>query len=302
MQSREVKCIFTGLFSTVTILMANISKIMKKLFKKFKQVLFISLLFLSLSSTCQQTSTVLEIYNYNVGDIFHVLAWGSSPGGGFDNQYSYEITGKYYSPGNDTLYYPRHVRTAESNSIDPEWVFEDYYDTVFYNNLDSLINHGSIDSVYSDTALFNGRIINEQYLNFEYVFREYQYVEGCGGPYEWFTNIEEYVDYSIELKYFKKGDEEWGEPLMVSTGPILTINNPLKVYPNPFISEFTIELNNINSKNCEGLIFDLNGKQLLQFPLKANQSNAVHLPGLGKGLYLLKIKGNPDYQQLIIKN
>jgi len=104
------------------------------------------------------------------------------------------------------------------------------------------------------------------------------------------------------LKYFKKGEEEWGEQLMVSTGPLLTMNKTIKVYPNPFNSHLTIDLTGINSKNCEGFIFDLNGKQLLTFPLKANQSNSIEFPELSSGLYLLKIKGNTDYHQLIIKN
>jgi hypothetical protein len=275
---------------------------MKIPLKITRQLLFLTLLFLALSSPSQEISIVSDIYNYEIGDIFHVLEWGSGPTGGFDKQISYEITGKYYSPGNDTLYYPRHVKTAESTSIEPEWVFNDYSDTVMYTDLDSLINHGSIDSAYSDTSLYNGRIINDLVLFYEYVYQAYQYIEGCGGPYEWYTNFEEYVDYSIELKYFMKGDEEWGEPLMVSTGPVLTIQNQLKVYPNPFNSYFNIDLTGINSRNCEGFIMDLNGKQILTFPLKANQSNPIQLPGLSKGLYLLKIIGNSDYQQLIIKN
>jgi hypothetical protein len=275
---------------------------MKIRIKPFRQMLFISAVLLSLSSTGQEISTVSEIYNYDVGDIFHVREWGSGPAGGFEKQYSYEITGKFYVPGYDTVFYSRFVKTAVSSSIEPEWVFDDYNDTVFYTDLDSLINHGSIDSAYSDTALYNGRIINDQILFYEYVYQAYQFIEGCGGPYEWYTNFEEFADYSVELNYFKKGDEEWGEQLMVSTGPLLTINKPINVYPNPFNSHLNIDLTGIYSGNCEGCIMALNGKQILRFSLKANQLNSVELPELSSGLYLLNIKGNTDYHQLIIKN
>ena len=277
---------------------------MKDLFKTAKP----SLLFLSIlialtfsSSYAQQISTVAEIYNYDVGDIFHVDEYGSGSWIGFDEQFSYEITNKYYSVGNDTVFYTRYVKTALSTSEHPEWVFDDYFDTIFYTNLDSLINNGIIDSVYSNINLYNGRIVDDFSYSSEYYYGSDRFIAGCGGSYAWTYDVEQSIDHTLELKYYKKGDEEWGEQLMVSTGPSLKINKNLLVYPNPFHSKFQIDLTNSNSKECQGFIFNICGNQIINIPLKANQLNTIDLQDLPNGSYILQINGNIVHKQLIIK-
>ena len=278
---------------------------MKSLIKKAKPLLFLlstsfALSFLSLNG--QQISTVAEIYNYDVGDIFHVREFGSAFGGGFEKQFSYEILSKYYSTENDTVFYSRHVKTALTTSDDPgEWFFDDYQDTVFYANLDSLINNGVIDTVFSDSDMYNGRIVNYHHYELEYYYGSDTYIEGCGGSYLSTYDVEQNIDHTLELKYFKKGDEEWGTQLMVSTGPLLTNNKNLIVYPNPFHSLFKIDLTNSDSKDCQAFIINVCGNQINNFPLKANQLNIIDLPNLPKGLYILQISGKIVHNQLILK-
>jgi hypothetical protein len=277
---------------------------MKSLIKKAKPLLFLLsasfvLSFLSLNG--QQISTVAEIYNYDVGDIFHVREFGSANGGGFLENKSFEITSKNFSYTNDTLFYTRHVKTAYSGSDHPDWIFEDYYDTITYSNIDSLINNGDIDTVYSDSDLYNGRIINFKDYSSESILETYQYIEGCGGNYRWYDDIENDFIYQYELKYFKKGNEEWGEQLMVSTGPELTINSKLYVFPNPIQHILKLDLRDQNVIDTEGLIFSISGNMIYSFSLKANQLNEIELPELIAGIYLLKVKDYPQYDQLMIK-
>lgn len=279
---------------------------MKSLIKKAKPLLFLlstyfGLSFLSLNG--QQISTVAEIYNFDVGDIFHVREFGAGGWIGFEEQFSYEILSKYYSSENDTVFYTRHVKTALTTSDDPgEWFFDDYQDTVFYANLDSLINNGVIDTVFSDSDMYNGRIVNYHHYELEYYYGSDTYIEGCGGSYLSTYDVEQNIDHTLELKYFKKGDEEWGQQLMVSTGPLISINNNLLVYPNPFHSVFYVNLTDLIFKDTEGMIYSLSGSQILRFSLKANQINRIECPELVKGIYLIKINDFSNYNQLIIKD
>jgi hypothetical protein len=200
------------------------------------------------------------------------------------------------------VFYSRYVKTALSSSDHPEWVFDEFFDTVFYTNLYSLINDGFIDTVFSDLEWYNGRIINDNYYEGSYFYGTDEFIVGCGGPYIWYIDWEQNINHYLELKYFKKGDEEWGEQLMVSTGPLISINNNLLVYPNPFHSVFYVNLTDLIFKDTEGIIYSLSGSQILRFSLKANQINRIECPELVKGIYLIKINDFSNYSQLIIKD
>jgi len=293
-------------YIAVTIIRIYILKLltMKSLIKKAKPSVFIlcTLFVLTFSSiTGQQISTVAEVYNYDAGDIFHVREFGASGGGGFVENYSFEIISKNYSTNNDTLIYTRHVKTAYSSSEHPDWIYNDYYDTITYFDFDSLINDGDIDTVYSDSNLYNGRLINLKDLSSEYIQEYYQYIEGCGGYYRHFFDIENNFSYYYELKYFKKGNEEWGEQLMVSTGPDLIKNNKLYAFPNPIHNTLKLDLTDQISTDTEGFIYSISGNKIHSFHLKANQLNVIELPELKEGIYMLQVKDYPQYNQLIIK-
>ena len=126
--------------------------------------------------TIQEYSTVGEIYDYNIGDLFHYEENGSN--------YSIintEIIDKYYSLAMDTVYYLRDVASQMISPQNPEWTFEYYTDTVFYTELDSTIYNGNIDTLYTDSLYCNARAINffhDSVSTDEYW--EYTFVEGCG--------------------------------------------------------------------------------------------------------------------------
>jgi hypothetical protein len=73
------------------------------------------LFFFPFNSICQSVSTISEIYNYEINDIFHTSESGyNAMYGGFQQYSNIQIVNKFYSPGNDTLNYICDVKTVYS--------------------------------------------------------------------------------------------------------------------------------------------------------------------------------------------
>jgi len=108
-----------------------------------------------------------------------------------------------------------------------------------------------------------------------------QYIAGLGGPY--YTCTQSIVNsHQRTLKYFLKGDEEWGEPLSVKNWEDLNVS--LKIYPNPATDQIRIDLDYI-SQNLELRILEITGK-LIRESAFAGTVDVSNLPG---GIYFLQI-------------
>lgn len=146
-----------------------------------------------------------------------------------------EILDKYYSSNDDTLFYIRNRDYQFRFWSDPSGYYNyNYYtETIFYVNLDSLLNHGNVDTVYTNINWYNGRIIN--YLDYSsyYITWNKKFVNGCGKTSEQIYDEELWVEDSYELVYYKKGNEEWGIPFYVSVEDINFGDQNILVYPNP---------------------------------------------------------------------
>ncbi len=207
---------------------------------RIRTVILLWLLFSGFSFTnAQQISTVGEIYDYEVGDTFHFDFWATSPISGASWIKNITITNKSYSLNNDTVFYERAIAYQEL-SINP--IIEFYNDTVIYTDLDSLINMGVIDTIYSNPQRYNGRLINGhhdwRYWGYWYI----EYVIGCGRVYLYLNDDWDEIYSEEELIYYKKGDEEWGTPhVIVEVEELGRVNSSLKCYPNPFTTSTTIE-------------------------------------------------------------
>lgn len=248
----------------------------------------------------QEISTIRQIYDFETGDVFHIKAEGFSPNSGYLSITYIEITDKYFSQNMDTVFYSRDIGYGVSSTYYPEWTVEYYTDTVYYTDLDQLINDGDIDSVYSDPEFYNGRLIN--YNEPFPAWNKYKFVIGCGIALDYYHNWDYDYGETKELKYYKKGDEIWGDSLLLGVdNENLVYNLYVQVYPNPFISDLYIDLTYVNSGICEGFLYDSGGKQLSSFPLIVNRVNSIQLDGLHKGLFFLKIRGDLNYSKLIIK-
>ena len=249
----------------------------------------------------QNISTVKEIYNFQIGDIFHFDFYGSGPGYGESSITNIMITDLYYSQNNDTIFYIRKIDREVNSSEYPETKYEHYSDTVFYTNLASLINNGQIDSVYSDTNLYFGRKINDYHFSaFEDYTKSSMYVEGCGITETKYSNWDSSVSSDDKLLYYKKGDEEWGVPHPVSVNEIETSSLEINVYPVP--SDNYVNIFSKDLTNGSVTITSLTGEKIMLRNVNSNLTT-VDISKLPAGAYLLFIENGDrkTYRKLIKK-
>lgn len=241
--------------------------------------------------SAQNISTVAEIYDFDIGDIFHIEEYGVSGQYGISSIYNIEIVEKFYTGNNnDTLFYVRDI-VEETTSSGQPLEYNYYIDTVFYTELDSLIQSGNIDTVFSDPEFYNGRKINSLTVYVpDYDMWIYNYVEGCGQAYykhEW-GSAGDNDYYYVELKYYKKGDEEWGTPVYVSVQENeKTEENRILVYPNPANDFFKIHTESISVTQIS--VYSLTGQEQI-FIEDVPSDNIVDISVLSPGVYYLRIK------------
>lgn len=246
----------------------------------------------------QEISTVAEIYNFKVGDIFHRENSEFDLYGGFYELTNETVISKEYSTsgGGQTLYYIFDVACRYQSSEDPNFVYSTYTDTLALTNLYDLINLGNIDSVYSSPELYNGRIINYYQIDFFEGFRKYRFVEGCGVVFYDYMYGAYAGGAHKELLYYYKNGEEWGTPnIAVSTNENEVIQENIRVFPNPASDYITIKNNKAGSGKLE--ILSLTGETIQKVNFFSNQK--LNISELVPGLYVLKIK--QDDQQLFKK-
>jgi sorbitol-specific phosphotransferase system component IIBC len=121
------------------------------------------------------------------------------------------------------------------------------------------------------------------------LYTEYYY-KGLGGPYfECESNFTDFTSISNFLVYYKKGQETWGNPLVITRIP-----NDEKVsvvvYPNPSEDNITVKLDYPDEYTIIELI-DIHGKINLSRQLD-NAISIINVKAMKKGLYLYKILNN----------
>ncbi len=251
-------------------------------------ILLVLILNTSVSLNSQTISTVGEIYDYDVGDIFHYDFLANSPQYGGSAKKNVEILSKYYSQNNDTMFYIRDIDYFEMSSVYPNGIFKYYIDTVFYTDIDSLIRNGWIDSVYSDTSLYHGRSINYvMYKNYNDTWW-LKYVDGCGLAFEEMSDGSNTSFYN-KLIYYKKGFETWGTPIYVSVEDKKFDQIEISVYPNPADNYINVKSTNLDDASIE--IFTMTGKQIKQIELKSETSR-INISDICPGIYIIKIWNN----------
>ena len=255
----------------------------------------VSFFIINNSSLAQDFPTIEEIYDYDIGDIFHHR--GRFVEGGPDGHYSdttirnMEVVGKYYSENSDTVYYEFFVKELAIFESNPQGnSYTEYYTTKWYTDLDA-IQDG--DEIIEDPNIYNGRK-TVKYHNMvmngsiEQV-TSYHWTVGCGLTYQYSS----YFDMAIlfghktinELVYLKKGDEEWGNEQIILNIPENTPIKTLKPYPNPAQNYISIS----NSGDKLGLIKIFNSTGLIVKSQKiSSQKASIDISSLPNGLYFLR--------------
>lgn len=255
----------------------------------FSLIISVCIIF-NLSLSSQEISTVAEIYDFEVGDIYHYYS---------DYYHStvhktiYEITNKYYSPDNDTLYYIRDYQEAWRSFQDSIWNYSFGTQTIYFIELNSLINDGVINTIYSDPLQYNGRLINANWVCEDEVVK---FAVGCGLVWDYLTicGTGEFI-HDIELEYYKKGEEEWGTSLNLYTDiPHANQNSEISIFPNPAKETIYIKfLSNNKVTNPTLELMTLTGNLIKTFKLN-NSLSSISIGNLPAGIYLYVVKSGTN--------
>lgn len=257
-------------------------------------------IFLVSSSTLQsqEISTVAEVYNFEVGDVFHRENSEFDLYGGFYELTNETVISKEYSTSGETLFYIFDVDCRYHSSENPNFVYSTYTYTLAFTSLNDLVNSGNIDYVSSNPELYNGRIINYYQIDFFEGWRKYRFVEGCGLAYYDYMYGAYAGGVHKELLYYYKNGEEWGTPnIAVSTEESLALDNSIHVFPNPAGDHIYLQTDNNNSGDLE--ILSLSGITVKKAKLSTNQK--IDISELSPGIYILKLEqeGKQIFKKLL---
>ncbi len=229
----------------------------------------------------------------------------------------------------DTVFYSclEQTKYVNFNQWIPPYFFFTYHtltDTIFYTDLISPIQNypfmptylpcyvDSIDTIYApSTAICSKKTWHKQYIGgtscFEEPFQNYDYLEGCGGPYyNYFDAMGGCVVWQ-ELIYFIKGIDTCGFniPVTVGVSELSNIKFGINISPNPFTSQTTITFNE-EQKNTTIKIRDVVGNVIKNYELgiKNGKSVTIDMSSVAKGIYFVEItdeKKNTINKKIIVQ-
>lgn len=251
--------------------------------------IIIILILIPFFSISQDYSTWGEIYNYDIGDVFHVEELKIVEQDTLLMKSVIEIADKNLSANLDTVFYNQYIQTLKYTSVLQDWVYESYNEEVSYTKLDSLYFS---DTTYYST-LYNGRKISYIIRTVNYPFNNTvfkRYVDGCGLVYySYYQHMPYDLEKLLNLVYFRKGNEEWGDPLQfLGIEDLGNETGNCVVFPNPAKDKIQISSMVINQID-KVHIYNNMGK------LVFNQSSSfdnINISSLSPGLYIIQIHGN----------
>jgi len=217
------------------------------------------------SAHAQKVSTVAEIYDLEVGDILHMVHNFKAYKYEQEDVYNKQVIDKYYELNmyNSKLVYVWDISLRRMVNEEP-YEFEYWIDTTYFDDLNSLINDGNIDQVYSDPSKYNGRTINEYgYFIGPYTYQEWHWVDGCGLAYEYYNEDGGGgLRWTWNLVFFKKGEETWGTPNVIGIEENINSLRHVLAYPNPFTTSTTIEFALDGKSKIQISIFNTIGEEV----------------------------------------
>lgn len=254
-----------------------------------------------------------DINNFNPGDELHVQEHNFGdpyfyiPEREYDNRCIYKYLERADFADSIVYRYARKqsIKTVYADSTTLE-IYNDTLQSVVFVNPDfdklpgePIFNDGSAHLMYMRKDEFRMKIIpsimDELYVGSgncwstiagEGCLPEMRYIDGLGGPYYYCHG---YVGDSEERKlaYYKKGDTEWGEKLVITSVPDSKNNEGLRVFPNPACDVVTFQLNN-EAGTYVVRIYSQTGTLVKSEPFTGS-SCSINLTGLKRGIYLYKL-------------
>ena len=262
-----------------------------------------------------QNLTWFDVYGFNPGDELHVQEHNIGdpnfflPIREYDNRCIY----KYLERTNyaDSIAY-RYARKQSIKTVyTDKTTLETFNDTVRsvvsanpgFDQLpgEPIFHTGSAHQMFMRNDEFrmkiNPSIMNELYVNSgngncwsvivgEGCLPEMRYIAGLGGPY---YQCRGYIGESEERKlvYYKKGETEWGEKLVITGVQKLKIQVGLQVFPNPARNVVTFQLND-DAGTHEVRIYNQNGSLVKTEQFKGSTCR-IKLAGFKSGIYFYRL-------------
>jgi hypothetical protein len=264
-----------------------------------------------------QNLTWFEVNDFQPGDELHILDESSS-WEGWNAEYGYTITNKAkykyleridYADSIVYLYSQKQsIETVTQDSSILE-IFIDTLRSVVITNpsFDKLPGEPIIDDI--DMFAYNLHMSNETILTkkdpkdferFSFIndsclgmwaadgcLKNKTYFKGLGGPYYECTNCCSLGGEERKLVYYKKGETEWGEKLVITGVTDIKTGDDLKVFPNPADNYITISNpSNIKIKKIE--LIDFSGRIVQMWDATECAGNTLNIQHISPGIYLLK--------------
>ncbi|GEM_PF-717938 len=258
-----------------------------------------------------QNLTWLDVFDFQPGDQLHILESSSKQGNGIENKKIYTFFHRINYPDSVTYHIQRKILQHQTNYSDGTTT-----DTLIHDTIVSVFQpHDVFDRFALEPVFHNGDnqfSVNTQIrgqwpfavskkLNYRWFsgdgdcFTEdsfhgcfmHTYHKGLGGPYYTCDFVEPPGSEKRELVYFKKEEEVWGSPLVITSANILCHKNSTRVFPNPVSGSFYVDLK--PGMAPAGItLTDLAGKLVLSHELQAEQQS-INVEHLKAGVYLFRI-------------
>lgn len=254
--------------------------------------------------------TMLEAYDFQVGDIFHISRLTGHTPDDYTRrediilvlerddysdtvEYSVKIqsritdvingdTSVSYEQGTEVQYY-----AADSLFDRLPGKILNYISHLSYN-YQSLWNNYDAKLVPSEIGFYNEDENCYKPLIYDGCYTDYLFIRGLGGWYYACFSVFDGTEHGKTLKYFKKGNVEWGEPFDFTVSVLdPESTSAIQVYPNP--------ANNILYVSVEGSdTFAVRIINILGESVLASTSNSdllqLDMAGIPSGTYVIEIQ------------
>lgn len=262
--------------------------------------------FFSLLGFAQDSLTIREVFDFNIGDEFHRY---TSPNGWSERSVNRsKVSEKVYSSDSTVLTYTMLYDNYYTDTPGEQNGYTRGNSSVSYTDLDSSIYWYARQRIaenalfrsdsncrFDTTLWFSNRYCDIKWnqLNcfvgdFEPERHFYVYGEGVGVLSEkWYPGSSLTADLHIELFFYKKGDVSCGEPGVVSgLNMKKELSSNIEIYPNP-----TSKILMINVKNNRNPSFvkitQLDGRPIMK---EKYLSEAIDTSFLNPGMYFLTLE------------
>jgi len=260
-----------------------------------------------------QDFTMKDVYNYDVGDIFHYTGSGSGGGGGGYWKLINKILGKTVYGNMDSATYV--VEACKNMFSYPPGIYTNFHDTmnVKYNfiEMDGNPIYSRLPDEFYGSYLFSRTASTKTLTWGVYTYSSWEncytyppegvdettdsYSPGLGCTYNAFYEMESGNVYqnSQTLVYYKKGNITWGTPVATDCNALVDVKlladrgkPAIRVVPNPVETKATIIVENyFPGKNLQFDLYNYLGKKILHSLIKSDFFTFSR-DGIPSGLYL----------------